>query len=200
MKRLVLVAVALVLFAFQASAQLSAGIIGGLNFCEARFADVNKSAPVGYHMGMTGNLDLSSGFSIQPAVTFATKEAYFKEHLDVSMKYIEVPVSFQWGPDLLLFRPFVDVTPFIGCLLTNSVTTVFNGKEYASGKKLQGRQIFEYGCGVGGGIDIWKLRLVARYNWNLGSAFVKDYAGDIGKIDFNDHFKGLSLSLSMFFF
>ena len=200
MKRLVLVAVALVLFAFQASAQFSAGFIGGLNFCEARFADVNKSAPVGYHMGVTGNVDLSSGFSIQPAVTFVTKEAYFKEQLDVSMKYIEVPVSFQWGPDLLLFRPFVDVTPFIGCLLTNSVDTIIDDKVYANARKLEGRQIFEYGCGVGGGIDIWKLRLVARYNWNLGSAFVKDYAGDIGKIDFNDHFKGLSLSLSLFFF
>ena len=200
MKRLVLVAVALVLFAFQASAQFSAGIIGGLNFCEARLADVNKGAPVRYHIGMTGNLDLSSGFSIQPALTFVTKEAYFKEHLDVSMKYIEVPVSFQWGPDLLLFRPFVDVTPFIGCLLTNSVDTIIDDKVYANARKLEGRQIFEYGCGVGGGIDIWKLRLVARYNWNLGSAFVKDYAGDLGKINLNDHFKGLSLSLSLFFF
>lgn len=200
MKRLVLVVVAMTLFAFQASAQFSAGIIGGLNFCEARFADVNNGAPVRYHVGLTGNVDLSSGFSIQPAVTFVTKEAFFKEQLDVTMKYIEVPVSFQWGPDLLLFRPFVDVTPFVGCLLTSSVTTVINDTDYASGKKLEGRQIFEYGCGVGGGIDIWKFRIVARYNWNLGSAFVKDYAGDIGKINLNDHFKGLSLSLSLFFF
>ena len=62
MKRPLLVAVALVLFAFQASAQFSMGITGGLNFCEARSADVNMSAPVGYHMGMTCNVDLSAGF------------------------------------------------------------------------------------------------------------------------------------------
>ena len=200
MKRQLLVAVALVLFAFQASAQFSMGITGGLNFCEARFADVNMSAPVRYHLGMACNVDLSAGFSIQPALTFVTKEAYFNESTDITMNYIEVPVSFQWGPDLLLFRPFVDVSPFVGCLLTNNVDTVINDKVYASGTRSEGRQIFEYGCGVGGGIDIWKLRIVARYNWNFGSVFVKDYSGDLGKINLNDHFKGLSLSLSLFFF
>ena len=89
-----------------------------------------------------------------------------KKEWALAMSYVELPVSFQWGPDLLIFRPFVDVTPFVGHLLHNNVDTIIDGHLYGSAQGRSGRQTIEYGVGVGGGIDIWKLRLIARYNWN----------------------------------
>ena len=35
------------------------------------------------------------------------------------MNYVEVPVNIQWGPDLLIARPFVFASPFIGYNLKN---------------------------------------------------------------------------------
>ena len=58
MKRQLLVAVALVLFAFQASAQFSMGITGGLSFSEARFAQIDVSTPATCNFGVTCNVDL----------------------------------------------------------------------------------------------------------------------------------------------
>ncbi len=200
MKRLVLVAVALVLLAFQASAQFSAGIIGGLSFSEARFAQIDASTPATCNFGVTCNVDLPQGFSIQPSVVFAKKSAYMKKEWALAMSYVELPVSFQWGPDLLIFRPFVDVTPFVGHLLHNNVDTIIDGKLYVSAQGRSGRQTIEYGVGVGGGIDIWKLRLIARYNWNMGSAFTGEPSADLGRVDIKDHFKGLTLCLSIFLF
>lgn len=200
MKRILLLIASLLFFVHQASAQFSAGLIAGMGFSEPRFAQVDVSSPADYHFGLTGTFDLPMGFSIQPSIVFAQKDAFFKENINICMSYVEMPVSFQWGPDLLIFRPFVDVTPFVGGLLKNKVETMLDGEVYGSGKSMGGRQFLEYGCGVGGGIDVWKLRLVARYNWNLGSIFNGDRPTDLGKIDINDHFKGLTLSLSIFLF
>ena len=41
---------------------------------------------------------------------------------DLQVGYLEVPVSFQWGPDLLLFRPFLDVSPYVGYALSRKVS------------------------------------------------------------------------------
>ena len=47
----------------------------------------------------------------------------------------------------------------------------------------------EYGVGVGGGLEIWKLQISARYNWDLGP-YLK---GEEGK------FRYTTLSLAILF-
>ena len=81
-------------------------------------------------------------------------------------------MSVQWGPDLLLFRPFLDVTPFFGYALNDEVT----GPEVAAvsedaKNKWEGINRVEYGLGLGAGLEVWKLQLVCRYNWNFGNLF-----------------------------
>jgi hypothetical protein len=55
---------------------------------------------------------------------------------------------------------------------------------------------FEYGAGVGGGLQIWRFQLTARYNWNFGKLM---QATDIKADMKNANFSGVSLSLALFF-
>jgi hypothetical protein len=199
MKKIVFVAIAL-LFAFQASAQFSVGVLAGTVFPTAKLAEVSADDPVKFYGGVTCNFDLPLGFSIQPAVNFVSKDAYFREDLVVETQIIELPVSFQWGPDLLVFRPFVDVTPFAGFRLgTNIEKFLPDGTGIRSSIRNVDKK-FEYGIGVGGGIDIWKLRLTARYNWNLGPLLKDGRFPEGAAFEFpDDNYKGLTLSLSFFF-
>jgi hypothetical protein len=79
---------------------------------------------------------------------------------EVQMDYIMLPVNLQFGIDLVLLRPFVVVSPYI---------------QYAiqSGARLESQPIddinrFDYGLGLGVGLDLWKLQIMGKYNWGLG--------------------------------
>lgn len=159
------------------------GITGGASFTGIR--DVSSGLTTGYHAGLTYKVALPFGFAIQPSVLYHVKGSLVKApivnqevHDVLKTGYVEVPVSIQWGPDLILFRPFLDVTPFVGYGVQNNITW-------------DGFQRLEYGMGLGVGLDIWKLQLVGRYNWNFGPLY--SAAGD----DYN--FGGVTLSLSYLF-
>ena len=120
------------------------------------------------------------------------------ESVKQSVGSLNLPVSVQWGPDLLVARPFLDVTPYVGYSLVNKVTAEVLG--VSAGDK--GKNSFEYGLGVGAGLDVWKLQVIVRYNWNFGVlGSLKDFTdielGDL-KSD-NEKFGGISVHLAFFF-
>jgi hypothetical protein len=128
----------------------------------------------------------------------------------MNMGYLELPVSFQWGPDLLLFRPFVDVSPYIGYALVYDASFQVLGNVGAqlimNNKGGWGNiNRFEYGVGVGGGIEVWKFQLVCRYNWNFGSLLNMNLNGDsdgqllLEKVVSGKNFGGVTLSLALLF-
>lgn len=211
MKRILMaVAAILLLCAGQASAQARWGVTAGMNFNSSRFTDVAVETRTGWNAGVTCLVDLPLGFSIQPSVLYNQKNANITENIAQDMGYIEVPVSVQWGPDLLLFRPFLDVTPYVGYAVSNdmhlknlpSVGGLSLDSLFDNGWK--GKERLEYGLGIGGGINVWKLQVIARYNWNFGSLYNVDGWDDI-KAHFpdlkrdNEHFGGLTLSLAFLF-
>ena len=169
------------------------GITGGASFTGIR--DVSSGLTAGYHAGLTYKFDLAFGFAIQPSLLYHAKSSTVESAIenggsfDVKAGYLELPVSFQWGPDLILFRPFLDVTPFVGYGLNNEVA----GYEMNDWSDLQR---LEYGLGVGLGFDIWKLQFVGRYNWNLGqlSTMTKNLP-ELGDANFG----GVTLSVSFLF-
>jgi hypothetical protein len=93
---------------------------------------------------------------------YSVKGAKVSE-LDFSMGYLELMPSLQWGPDLLLFRPFLDVSPFVGYGINTKVKS-----DFTKGALQDSLNRLEYGVGVGVGLDVWRLQLIARYNWNFG--------------------------------
>lgn len=210
MKR-ILTVVLLCLACLAWSARVEAGhfgLTGGVSFMGIR--NLNMESATGYHAGLAYKFKLPVGFSIQPSLLYHAKASKSEEgafKADMNVGYLELPVSFQWGPDLLLFRPFVDVSPFLGYGLNHSLdfkTGDADGQDSAWVKdswSLINR--LEYGLGLGAGVEVWKFQLVCRYNWNFGSLLSPE-----GKLDAHSlvrkgigdsNFGGVTLSLAFLF-
>lgn len=209
--------IALCVMTFWTSTSLRAGdfgIVGGASFTGIR--EVSRDLATGYHVGLTYKFRLPVGFAIQPSLLYHMKSSEVEgaiageSKLNLKMGYAELPVSFQWGPDLIFFRPFLDVTPFVGY----SVNNEYSGVSARSGlvenvsNRWEGLNRFEYGLGLGVGLDIWKFQLIARYNWNFGPlcdpdgnvATFSDFVGNAKAIEAEaSNFGGVTLSLAILF-
>lgn len=187
-----ILAAALLLMSLCFGDNLSAGnfgILGGANFHTYNPADIGVRTLTQGHAGIAYNFNLPAGFKLQPALLYNVKKATTdKTSLDLSVGYLELMASVQWGVDLILFRPFLDVSPFVGYGI--------NGwGDFRNIWKEDGSRL-EYGVGLGGGLQIWRFQLAARYNWNFGK-IMPDAAAE-GKFKGAD-FSGVSLSLTYFF-
>lgn len=204
MKRFFTIALGVMLMcAFNAVGQTRWGVTAGVNFNNSKFSEVDVQAKTGWSAGATCLLDLPLGFSIQPSLLYHQKGANITNEIAQTMGYLELPVSVQWGPDLLIFRPFLDVTPYIGYALSNEVTTSLAGLQHTA-SSWRGKERFEYGLGIGAGINVWKLQLIARYNWNFGSLYDVEGWDDIkpnlkGLDADNENFGGISINLAFLF-
>jgi hypothetical protein len=208
MKRILLSIMAfMILTAVNTSAQVRFGVTGGLGWNKSKFnftEMVKEKAPAGWNAGLTMSVDLPLGFSVQPSLLYHQKEAMLTDHIGQSMGYLELPVSVQWGPDLLVFRPFLDCTPYIGYALSNKTYTS-GAVSIESDNFWTGKQRVEYGLGLGGGIEVWRFQIVARYNWNFGRLFddigssgaLKDHLSNLDRDSGN--FGGVTLGLALFF-
>ena len=200
-KYLVALAAVMMLFSVQSYAGGKFGVTGGLNFNSAKIKDVRMEAQAGWNAGITYNLDLPLGFSLQPSLVYTHKAALIgtdAANVKQTVGSLTLPVSVQWGPDLLIARPFLDITPYVGYSLVNKATAEVLG--VSAGDK--GKNSFEYGLGVGAGLDVWKLQVIVRYNWNFGVlGSLKDFT-NIGLNDLksdNEKFGGISVHLAFFF-
>lgn len=217
MKRFLTV-IALCVMTFWGSHTLRAGdfgVVGGASFTGIK--DISPELATGYHAGLTYKFHLPVGFAIQPSLLYHMKSSLVEGALadaatfDYKMGYLELPVSFQWGPDLLLFRPFLDVSPFIGYALNNEFTASTAGAAKLSAgfsNKWDGINRLEYGLGLGGGLEIWKVQVVCRYNWNFGQLFdasgsaagIGDFLGNAKESVFEGkNFGGVTLSVALLF-
>lgn len=204
MKRiLTVVLAALMLTGISASAQAKWGVTAGLNFNTSKFSDVDVKARTGWSVGGTCLVDLPLGFSVQPSLLYHQKGANITNELSQSMGFLELPVSVQWGPDLLIFRPFLDVTPYVGYALSNKFSASVAGI-VLSDEGWKGKERFEYGLGLGAGVNVWKLQFIARYNWNFGSLYnvegwddIKPHLKDLNSK--SENFGGVTLSLAFLF-
>lgn len=165
------------------SAQVRYGVIGGATFSTNRLKEINSKTFTNFNAGLTLKVGLPAGFSIQPSLVYNVKGSSMTDvseidanfsHLDLSVGYLELPLSIQWGPDLLVFRPFLDVTPFVGYALNNKMVATHSGDVSTTTSERNSwidMNRFEYGVGLGFGIEIWRIQVLARYNWNLGSLY-----------------------------
>jgi len=155
MKRLAIILVS-VLASLTLGAQSRFGVIGGLTFSNApKVSEISFKTATLYHGGVTYQYLFTQGFSIQPSVLFNMRGANNEDKSSyVRVGAVEVPVALQWGPDLLAFRPYIEVVPYIGANVCCSDKSI-------------DMNTLEGGIGLGGGIEVWKFQLSARYNWNL---------------------------------
>ena len=210
-KYLIVIAAALLAFSATASAQVNFGVTAGMNFNSAKIGDVKMDARAGWNVGATVQFDLPLGFSLQPSLVYMQKSGgyttpEFSSAIleDIKAQFVQtvgslvLPVSVQWGPDLLVARPFLDVTPYVGYSLSNKIKADVAGIE----EVVKGGNGLDYGLGLGAGINVWKLQAIVRYNWNFGvlgnyEDFTDIKLGDLNSE--NETFGGITVSVAFFF-
>ena len=179
MKKLIIVAVSL-LIAVSASAQV--GVTAGLASNETNVQNVNIEGVTQYHIGVAAKLPFILGLGFQPQVIYNVKGAPVSTmvegenvEFDASTGYFEIPFQIQWGPNILnLVRPYVFAEPYIGFALDTKVL-----KSNTAGKKVEdyegmttkdlGMDQWDYGFGVGVGVEVWKLQASLRWVFDMGS-------------------------------
>ena len=186
-----IVAAALFLMSLCFGENMSAGnfgIVGGANFHTYEIKNIGSHTLTQWHAGILYKFSLPLGFQIQPAVVYNVKPATSDiGDLDFSVGHLELQAAVQWGVDLILFRPFLEVSPYAGYAVNGWGEMGFWDKT----------DRFEYGVGLGGGLQIWRFQLSARYNWNFHDMLNADSKGR--KVFQDSNFDGVSLSLAYFF-
>ncbi len=126
--------------------------------------------------------------------------------MDTKVSYLEIPVQVQWGPDLVAFRPYVFGEPFIGYGLHASSDGNLEGADFdVNSFDKAGLSRWEYGLGLGAGIEVWKIQFSVKYYWNFGSLYSDSgkltNVGQQVKSAFKDgrNFNGISFSLAFMF-
>ena len=156
-----------------------------------------------YHAGITGKIPLGSGFAIQPSLLYQVKGANVG-HLDtatdedfkVKTGFVELPLGIQWGPELGSFRPFVFGEPFIGY----RVSSTDRGNETFQDWASQAKNKFEYGFGLGAGLEISDhLQLSVQWFNNLGTMFSKPAEAGTESLEKVKNFEGIKFSLAILF-
>ena len=190
MKKLIVIVVSLL---FAASAFAQVGVIAGLASNETNVEAVDIKGVTQYHIGVAAKLPFILGFGFQPQVIYNVKGSAVSTvvddknvQFDASTGYFELPLQIQWGPNILnLVRPYVFVEPYLGFALDTKVL-----KSNTEGKKVEdyngmttkdlGMDQWDYGFGVGVGVEVWKLQASLRWVFDMGSP-----------LDENDKFRKL---------
>jgi hypothetical protein len=77
---------------------------------------------------------------------------------DNSIGFFTVPINLRWQPlPIPVVKPIILVGPYFGYAV--------NFKGFKNFKDDIKR--FDWGIGLGGGVEIWKLQIEGRYNWGL---------------------------------
>ena len=173
-----LVAIVAVL-CFSSTASTAEGFLikGGFNY--THFDPNDIGAYNAWFAGLGYQTYSWNGFALQPELVYRVNGAKFGDAASLRMNYLELPVNIQWGIDLLVAKPYLFVSPFLGCNLANAISP----EGYVSKETIrEAVRLMDYGFGAGVGIDFWYLQLTAKYNWMFGpvadwSAFMENLAG-----------------------
>ena len=183
-------AAALILVSLCFADNLSAGNFGitaGANFHTRDIRGIGPQTMTQWNAGFAYKCNLPLGFQLHPTLLYNVKAASVDsiEQVDWSVGYIEFMPSLQWGVDLILLRPYLEVSPFVGYGM-NGWGSVDPTSSWNSADR------FEYGVGVGGGVQIWRFQLSARYNWTVTD--IKE----LRNVE-SANFDNVTLSLTYFF-
>lgn len=171
-----IVAIMLTTFGFSAVGRSNAGGNaschfvpgGGLSIDRFSKGNVKTMGKPGWHAGASVLVKMPAYFSIQPGVWFERtySNVYNYSSLEeMRTDYITVPIPVQWGPDLGFCRLFVQGVPFVDFPI--AAKTRSNGGGWTEDVK-EFFKAAQFGVGVGGGLEIWRLQISARYNWHFG--------------------------------
>ena len=179
-------------------------IKAGLNFNkleDIQIGELKKSweMQTGFHAGLGGQFRFPRiGLSVQPELLYSRMRTDMvgvlsQNSYELRIDYIDVPLNVQWGINILFLRPYVFAAPYVRYAL-------------AKGKMLENvswdnLNRFDYGLGIGAGLEIWKLQISGKYNWSFVK-LAKDGSVHIDRGDWklgDSNMKGFELSVAILF-
>jgi len=191
------------------------GITAGITSSKTKVKDFKTSDVSLYNVGIVYKVPIGLGFAFQPGLVYQMKGSNLdvvqagNANLSLQSKigYLEIPFQFQWGPDLLAFRPYVFAEPFLGYGINLENELKLGGTTSETSDNFEDSAISraEYGFSMGVGIEIWKVQLSIKKFWNFGS--LKDGSGDASQIaqtisnafKEEQNFNGLTFSAAILF-
>lgn len=207
-------------FATTTLAHAQFGIIGGYTLSNAKaqgWNDVTLKNMSQFHAGVAYRIKMGPFFVLQPELTYEAKGSTIKEvisgqdltSLATQSGYVELGLAAQAGIDLLAVRPFIVAQPFVGYQVYGRENYQAAGIEFAdiNDYLAQAKNKFEWGFGVGGGIDLLNhLQFSVQWFMNIGQLFNENALNkDVEKaILVSDYkkvqaYQGVKFTLGIFF-
>lgn len=184
------------------------GIMGGLTSTNSNVKEAiaNYKTINQFHVGACVKLPLALGFVFQPGIEYNLKGATIENIAGISNAsiewktgYLELPLQLQWGIDLKVIRPYAIFEPFLGYAISNEerLTAISTG----STKWTNVKNRFEYGIGIGAGIEVLShVQVSVRYFWNLGTVYGADLTiGGIKASIMDASVKGIAATATILF-
>jgi hypothetical protein len=152
MKRILLILIAL-MFTGNIYAQFRFGVKAGANFSEFNTKEQTLNKGSAWQVGLASQFKIPLiGLGIQPELLYSVNK---NKEGNNSIEYFTVPVNLRWQIlPIPVIKPVILAGPYFGYAVN------FKGLNSDISR-------FDWGIGLGGGIEIWKLQLEGRYNWGL---------------------------------
>ena len=172
----------LLCFGLASFAQEGFGVLGGLTSSSTKLQDFDFDNVTQYRAGIAYKYPIAIGFAVQPEFSYSVKgtsltsslQEFDIAKLNLHMGYLEAGMQLQWGPDLLIFRPYALVEPFLGYAINDKVeTSYFNSSSKITKTNVWNcLQRVEYGYAIGGGLDLFgRMQVSAKHYENFGSIY-----------------------------
>jgi hypothetical protein len=143
-------------------AQFRIGVKAGVNFSEFNTKNQvlqNEGSGTSWQTGLAAQFKIPLiGLGIQPELLYSVNR-----DKGSSIGYFTVPLNLRWQPlPIPLIKPVILAGPYFGYAVN------FKGFENI--------ERFDWGIGLGAGVEIWKLQLEGRYNWGLQNVKISDFS------------------------
>lgn len=198
MKKLIRFTIVLAAMLLASQAVKAEGVIvkGGYTSTQLSIDDVyNIKGMPSWHAGLGYQTTSKYGFTLQPELLYVAKN-FSLDGTTVTTHNLQIPVNLQWGIDLLVAKPFIFVSPY----LMYNVKNLYDGEndsQAALDKFLEGIKTFDYGVGIGAGINIFSLQLTVKYSWALNDTYNwSAWSSDISNLDTSNAMLDISLGIN----
>lgn len=198
MKKLSALLLGILIVSTSLFSQTRFGVKGGLNFQNMSNISTNLNDTwknqTGYQLGIALQFKVPLiGMAIQPELLYSTvKTSIDNDPANTfDMDYVTLPINFELGVDMLVFRPFIVASPFISYMIQNQTRL--------EDQPISDMNRFDYGIGLGAGFDLWKLQIMGKYNWGLGKLKTADATWDQAETYKNAKMQGFQLSVAFLF-
>ena len=161
MKRILLSMVMTAFMISQINAQFRFGLKAGANFENIKLKNATVGTfkldnSTGWQAGALFQIKVPGiGLAVQPELLYTVSKANVNNASN-DIHYFEVPINAQMGLDLKILRAYLQAGPYFGYAVK------LDGDIFK-----QEINKFDWGVGLGAGVELWKLQFDARYSWGL---------------------------------